>query len=133
MAATSSWRLDLVQRHAQLFDLAMEENPRCYPACGDGWQNVLEELCSRIETAIGQNEAFKFVRIGKDKLLFGLSIRWEGEVSSSTNAKIDEVIRLAIQKAFRTCEICGLEYTAARERQARDGVHGIGMGSDRTG
>jgi len=112
MDVSTSWRIDFMQAHARLFEVMADKPERSfgYPLCGAGWRDVLEQLCTRIETALGQNETFKFVRIGQKLGL--LRIRWEGEISDDTKARIREAIHLAAVRSRRTCEICGLESPA---------------------
>lgn len=106
---TEDWGADLMQAHPRLFEVRQgdpELSPG-YPLCGEGWRDVLEQLCTRIEIALGQNETFKFVSVGRKIGL--LWIRWNGEVSDVTRAKIEEATRLASERAISTCVICGLE------------------------
>jgi hypothetical protein len=112
MAVTTNWRIEFMQAHARLFDVMSDKPERSfgYPFCEAGWRDVLEQLCTRIETALGHNETFKFVRIGQKLGL--LRIGWEGEVSDDTKARINEAIHLAAVRSCRTCEICGLESPA---------------------
>lgn len=114
MAATTNWRIDFIQAHAGLFHETADK-PRGsfgYPNCEEGWRDILEQLCDGIETALGQNETFKFVRIGQKLGL--LRIAWECDVSDETKVRIREAIGLAVVRSCRTCEICGLENPARR-------------------
>jgi hypothetical protein len=112
VAVTANWRIDFIQAHPSLFDILQDrpELTRARPFCGEGFRDLLEQLCARIETALGYDETFRFVRIGLKMGL--LSIRWEGEVSDDTKAKIEEAIQLACMRSIRTCESCGLEVPA---------------------
>jgi hypothetical protein len=103
------WRIDFMQAHARLFDLTPGEPEHSfgYPNCNDGWQDILERLCTRIETALRADETFEFIRI---KQKFGVArIDWDGDVSDETRTKIGEAINLAVARSASTCEICGAE------------------------
>ncbi|WP_439361118.1 hypothetical protein [Bradyrhizobium sp. DASA03007] len=112
-AVTADWRIDLMQAHPKLFAI-IQSKPQAsfgYPSCEAGWHDVLDQLCRRIEAALAHNETFKFARIGTKLGL--LWIKWEGEVSGESRAKIEEAISLALQRASWTCDICGLERSVA--------------------
>ncbi len=75
------WRIEIVQAHPRLFDF-MQDEPKDtfgYPLCSEGWRDVLERLCGRIEEALRENETFEFVRI-KQKfgscVLAGKAMSW---------------------------------------------------------
>jgi hypothetical protein len=101
------WRIGLMQAHARLFDPIPGEEERWfgYPNCKDGWQDIVERLCTRIENALRAGETFEFIRI---KQKFGVArIYWQGDVSDETRTKIGEAINLAVARSASTCEICG--------------------------
>jgi hypothetical protein len=103
------WRIDLMQAHARLFNLTPGESEHTfgYPNCKDGWHDILERLCTRIETALRADETFEFIRI---KQKFGVARSdWDGGVSDETRAKIGGAINLAVARSASTCEICGAE------------------------
>src|SRR5262245_36376873 len=53
---TENWRADLMQAHPRLFEV-LEGRPESsfgYPHCAEEWRDDLEQLCTRIETALGQ-------------------------------------------------------------------------------
>jgi hypothetical protein len=103
------WRVVFMQAHERLFDLMSDEPQRSfgYPLCDAGWRDILERLCIRIQTALQENDTFKFVRI---KQKFGvLRADWDGDISNDTRAKILEAIDLAVARSACTCEICGVE------------------------
>jgi hypothetical protein len=109
LPAVKDWRIELMQAHARLFDLMAGEPERSvgYPNCKDGWQDILERLCTRIENALRADESFEFIRI---KQKFGVArIDWDGDVSDETRTKIGEAINLAVARSASTCEICGAE------------------------
>jgi len=104
-----NWRIEFMRAHPRLFDF-MQDEPKDtfgYPLCSEGWQDVLERLCGRIEEALRESESFEFVRI---KQKFGiLRVDWEGEISDETRACIEEALALARARSSRTCELCGAE------------------------
>jgi hypothetical protein len=86
--ALQTWRIDLMRAHPRLFEV-MSDEPHLsfgYPNCEEGWREILETLCTRIETALGEDESFQFVRI---KQKFGL-IRadYDYEGPEETEAKV---------------------------------------------
>lgn len=114
-AVTESWQADVTQAHPRLFQFP-QGKPRSspgYPRCRQGWRDVLEQLCSRIEAALGQTETFEFTRI--DEKLGLLQVKWVGEVSADTKVRIEEAIRLAARRAGRTCATCGLDGSATQQ------------------
>jgi len=106
-AIMKEWRIDLMQARARLFDLMPDDPERSfgYPNCKEGWRDILERLCTRIENALGENETFEFVRIRQK--FGGLRIDWEGEVSDHSKAKIREAVDLAVARSTCICEVCG--------------------------
>jgi hypothetical protein len=53
------WRLELVEAHPNLFH-PLGPHPEAaggYPTCGDGWRDLLERACVRIEAALADAEA----------------------------------------------------------------------------
>ncbi|RXH24212.1 hypothetical protein XH99_29575 [Bradyrhizobium nanningense] len=124
-----SWRIEFMQPHPRLFDF-MQDEPKDtfgYPLCQEGWQDVLERLCGRLEEALRDNETFEFVRI---KQKFGiLRIGWEDNVSEETRASIEEALALAAARSSCTCELCGAEgekYHASEEVIVRCEKHAEG-------
>ncbi|WGS20185.1 MULTISPECIES: hypothetical protein [unclassified Bradyrhizobium] len=106
MAATrNDWRIEFMQAHPRLFEI-MQDEPELsfgYPLCREGWRDVLERMCRRIEGALRENETFEFVRIKKK---FGtLRIQWEGDISDETGRRIREAINLGEARSACTCEI----------------------------
>jgi hypothetical protein len=104
-----NWRLDLMLSHPRLF-CVMEEEPHLsfgYPLCEEGWREILETLCSRIETALREDEGFQFVRI---KQKFGIvRADYDYEGPEGTEAVIGHAVDLAVARSACTCEICGAE------------------------
>jgi hypothetical protein len=106
---TQNWRLELMTAHPRLFEI-MPGEPHLsfgYPNCEEGWREILETLCARIETAMQENESFQFVRI---KQKFGLlRADYDYEGPEETEAAIGHAIDLAVARSACTCEICGAE------------------------
>lgn len=104
-----NWPIKFMLANPRLFDF-MQDEPKDtfgYPLCQEGWQDVLERLCARIEEALRKSETFEFVRI---KQKYGiLSIGWEGKVPHDTRARIEEALALAAARSSCTCEVCGAE------------------------
>jgi hypothetical protein len=109
MARTADWRIDLMRAHPRLFETMTGKPERAfgYPLCDAGWRDILERLCSRVETALQKTETFAFVRI---KQKFGvLRADWDGEMPNDTKAAVLKAIDLAVARSACTCEICGTE------------------------
>ncbi len=113
-AVTASWQDDVMQAHPRLFQIPQGKPTSTlgYPRCREGWRALLEQLCTRIEDTLGENETYEFVRI--DEKLGLLLVRWVGEVSGDSKMRIEEAIHLAAIRAGRTCAICGLDGSASR-------------------
>jgi len=123
------WRRDLMLQHPRLFLALAAERSRSfgYPLCEQGWRDILERLCSRIEIALRDRETFEFVRI-KQKLGI-LRIDWDAEASEDTEAKIGNAVDLAVARSASTCEICGTEgrlYSSHGWLETRCGEHAVG-------
>jgi hypothetical protein len=104
-----NWRLHLMLSHPRLFEV-MSDEPHLsfgYPNCEEGWREILKTLCTRIETALREDESFQFVRI---KQKFGiLRADYDYEGPEETEAKIGHAVDLAVARSACTCEICGAE------------------------
>ena len=104
-----NWRLDLMLSHPRLFEI-MSDEPHLsfgYPNCEEGWREILETLCTRIETALQEDETFQFVRI---KQKFGiLRIDHDYAGPAETEAAIGHAVDLGVSRSTCTCEICGAE------------------------
>jgi hypothetical protein len=109
MAHVVNWQLDLMVSHPRLFEV-MSEEPHLsfgYPNCEEGWREILETLCIRIETALQEDESFQWARI-KQKLGVG-RVDFDYEGPAGTEAKIGHAVDLAVARSACTCEICGAE------------------------
>jgi hypothetical protein len=108
MAATvHDWRIDFMQAHPQLFEIMQDEPELTFgsPNCQEGWRDVLERLCARIEAALQEGETFEFVRI-KQKMGI-IRVDWDGDVSDETRIRIVDAVNLAVARSACTCEVCG--------------------------
>jgi hypothetical protein len=109
----NDWQIDLMRAHPRLFEV-MEGEPQHslgYPLCEAGWRDILERLCTRIDTALKANETFEFVRIKQKSGI--LRIDGDGEVSDETRLKFGEAVNLAVARSACTCEICGARKSAS--------------------
>jgi hypothetical protein len=99
------WRIELIEAHPNIFHPAGPQRVRGYPGCEEGWRDLLERACGRIEAALAEGGTFYVFQI-KEK--FGtLRFYWYGDVSPETKSKIDEAIALAEARSACTCETCG--------------------------
>lgn len=100
------WRVDLIEAHPGLFHppAGAPEAAEGYPNCEEGWRDLLERACDRIEEAL-EGGVFRVLQV-KEK--FGtLRFYWDGDMSDAAKAKVDEAIALATARSACTCEICG--------------------------
>ena len=103
--SVQDWRVKLMQAHSRLFGIA--DAAQGYPNCEEGWRDLLERCCARIEAALAEGDAFRVLQI-KEK--FGtLRFYWDGEMPGAAKAKVEEAIALAVAISACTCEICGAE------------------------
>ena len=105
----NDWKVELIEAHTRLFHPPKGhlEGAQGYPDCENGWRDLLERACARIEAALVESGAFRALQI-KEK--FGaLRFYWTGDMSEATKAKVDEAIALAVARSACTCEICGAE------------------------
>lgn len=72
--------------------------------CGEGWYNILDKLCTKIESYLDKNleekKAFKILQI---KQKFG-GLRF---YTSFSCAEIQKYIGIAEKESYKTCEVCG--------------------------
>jgi hypothetical protein len=103
------WRIELLKEHPRLFHGPIDRPYAAegYPNCEEGWRDLLEQCCARIEIALAGGGALRVVQI-KEK--FGaLRFYWSGYLPDAAKAKVDEAIALAAALSACTCEICGAE------------------------
>lgn len=107
MPNAGDWRLDLIEAHPRLFDAPSghSERPSGYAWCEQGWLDLLQRMCLRMEAALRDGETIRIFQI-KEKFA-GLRVYWRGDVSPETAAAITEAIALAEGRSAFTCEICG--------------------------
>jgi hypothetical protein len=103
------WKIELIRAHTRLFypPRGYAEGAQGYPECNEGWRDLLERACARIENALDNGDTVEITEI-KEK--YGtLRIYWSGRLPSEAEAKVDEVVDLAKARSACTCEICGAE------------------------
>ena len=107
MTQHHDWRIELIEAHSALFQPpdGHPEQASGYPWCEQGWQDLLERMCQRIEAALRPGEQVHFSQV-KEKF-GGLRAYWRGDVSFETSDQINEAIGLAQARAACTCEECG--------------------------
>jgi hypothetical protein len=125
----AAWRIDLIKAYPNLFHPpgAGLEKARGYPACGDGWRDLLNSACAKIEAAIGEGDSFTVLQI-KERLAV-LRFYWRGSLSTKAEAKIVDAVAKAEARAACTCSLCGEEgrlYRADRALTARCALHAKG-------
>jgi hypothetical protein len=89
---------------------APKERPEAaqgYPTCEEGWRDLLERACARIEAALVEGGPWSALPI-KEKL-GTLRFYWSGDMSDAAKARVKEAIDLATARSACTCEICGAE------------------------
>jgi hypothetical protein len=100
---SKDWRHELVEFHPKLFGPPHIANGHLQ--CGEGWRDLLEIACSRIESAMAHGDSVKLNQV-REK--YGtLRIYWTGTVSDRARILIEEAVALATARSACTCEICG--------------------------
>jgi hypothetical protein len=103
-----NWKVALIEAYPDLFQppAGTPEGAEGAPECGEGWRDLLDCACIRIQAAISaQSGSFRFTQI-KEK--YGTArLYWEGVLSLETEEKVDEAIDLAQARSACTCEQCG--------------------------
>jgi hypothetical protein len=127
--SVQDWRIDLVEAHPGLFQppAGVPEAAQGYPECGDGWRDLLERACARIEAALAQGGTFRALQI-KEKYAT-LRFYWSGAPSEEAEARVEEAIDLAEARSACTCEECGEEgrlYRAGGWLMTRCAAHAKG-------
>jgi hypothetical protein len=106
--AERDWRVELIEAYPRLFKApaAGPEAARGYPSCQEGWRDLLERACARIQAAVEAGGGTFTASQIKEK--FGtLRFYWRGGVSN--RAEVEEAIDLAEARSACTCEVCGEE------------------------
>lgn len=80
--------------------------PRYNISVGEGWRNIVENLCQQI-LELNPPEQFQVSQI-KEKF-GGLRFYWNGhsELKEDLKAQITSLIRKAESEAYKTCQDCG--------------------------
>jgi hypothetical protein len=95
------WRIEFMEAHPRLFGVASQG----YPACGDGWHDLLRRCCVRIEAALAEGDRFVVEDI---KTKYGsLRFYWASRLSDAAKTLVEEAIELAEARSACTCETCG--------------------------
>jgi hypothetical protein len=103
------WKIELIRAHTRLFHPPNRhlERTQAYPECNEGWRDLLDRACVRIEAALAGGDTFTAEEI-KEK--YGtLRFYWRGRLPSEAEARVEEAIDLAKARSACTCEICGAE------------------------
>jgi hypothetical protein len=95
------WRIEFLKAHPLLFGRCSQG----YPECGEGWHDLLERCCVRIEATLAEGDWFTAEHI-KSKYAT-LRFYWGGRLSDAAKAQIEEAIELAEARSACTCETCG--------------------------
>jgi hypothetical protein len=109
--AKHSWQSHLVARYPNLFNLT--EHGRTYtpgyPACGDGWRELLETVVARIADTLTAAPSSGLVTIVQVKEKYGtLRFYWHGkDLSAAAEHAIEDAVAKAEARSACTCEVCG--------------------------
>ena len=82
--------------------------------CGDGWFNILDETCKKLELLKKQNKKAKIKleffqikeKFGELRIYYNLDIS-NNDYKINVTFAIDKIIEEAIQKSPSICELCG--------------------------
>jgi hypothetical protein len=123
------WRIALVGSHPQLFHppAGRPDLSRAVPRCGDGWHDLLERACKRIEAALGEGETFSVREICQRRGT--LRFYWSGKLRASSRAVIVDAVSRAEARSQCTCEKCGEEgrlYRTTAVMMTRCAMHARG-------
>jgi hypothetical protein len=118
-----SWQKELYDKYPKLFrqkDLPATDTCMCWGiCCGGGWKDIIEEACEAITKLNNEYSQFtvEFTQV-KEKFA-GLRLYYQVKSPTidyvGTNAalahqlaeKVFEIVNLAEEKSYRTCEVCG--------------------------
>lgn len=88
------WRRELVLAYPDLFHPAGDPPPaRTLPDVADGWRDLLERVCARMQAALQPGETIRIIQI--DKKSGSLRVYWRGDVTPQTAARLYEAIALS--------------------------------------
>lgn len=102
------WRVELIEAYPKLFNApaAGPAAARGFPSCQEGWCDLLQRACARIQAAVDAGGGTFTASQIKEK--FGtLRFYWRGGVAN--RAEVEEAIDLAEARSACTCEVCGEE------------------------
>jgi hypothetical protein len=100
------WRVGLMEAHPRLFPIPRgTSGAEAFPECGEGWRDLLERACVRIESALTDGDLFTAEQI-KSKYAT-LRFYWGGCLSEPARLAVEEAIDLAEARSACTCEVCG--------------------------
>jgi hypothetical protein len=104
------WQSDLVTRYPDLFNVAQHGGTYTpgLPECGEGWRELLERVCARIQAlVVADGGTFSVLQV-KEKYA-SLRFYWTGRLSAEAEAKVEIAIEMAEARSDCTCEVCGEE------------------------
>jgi hypothetical protein len=87
MDRVQDWRVKLMQAHPRLFRIPFgkPDAAQGYPNCEEGWRDLVERCCARIETALAEGGALRVVQI---KQKFGaLRFYWSGHLPDAAKGQ----------------------------------------------
>ena len=75
--------------------------------CGEGWFDIIDELCADITASVTAGEAALVVATQVKSKTGLMRFYFKGQFGAEGHEQVRELIRLAQQKSERTCEECG--------------------------
>ncbi len=102
-----NWRVELMEAHPNVLlrQTSHPESALGYPSGEDGWRDLLERLCARLEAALRDDETIQILQI-KEKFAT-LRVYWRSDVAPETAARLHGAIALGAARSACTCEKCG--------------------------
>jgi hypothetical protein len=99
---------ELYDKHSYLLDrVGVSDHRYAFPMfgieCGNGWIDIIDELCCQIEQYCMDNNILPMPEVHQIKEKFA-GLRY---YLSNEDDNMSHLIRLAEKKSFKTCEICG--------------------------
>ncbi|MGL3108208.1 hypothetical protein [Bradyrhizobium sp. BR 1432] len=98
------WKAEIVSSYPTIF-----QPPRGLPECRAGWEQLIDETCSKIEDALKPEEGDTLTISRIIERCGRLHIFWEGILSARARAEVEKAIERASIESGDTCEICGGE------------------------
>lgn len=97
---------ELLTKYPKIFrqkDLPMNQTCMCWGiSTGDGWFNLLDEACGKIQKYIDQSGASQVEAIQVKEKFGGLRF-----YTNHCDTVVDTIIATAEDKSYNTCEKCG--------------------------